>query len=126
MTGFTVNTTWGPLNPSSLAARLQREALAKADKARTFAEAHGAGTAHGIAYLREAEHWDGAASRYGAGDVKPRPYSEKPSAGQVAYQADTERAPTYHNGQPRTAWAFLDSTLQGIWERRAAATGGAQ
>lgn len=37
--------------------------------------------------------------------------------GQIAYEEDCRREPTYHNGKPRTPWDSLDPLARDSWER---------
>ncbi len=39
------------------------------------------------------------------------------TAGQLAYEEDVRRRPTYHDGAPRRLWAELPPYTQGTWER---------
>lgn len=39
------------------------------------------------------------------------------SLGQVAYEIDLTRKPTYHDGQPRKTWAQLDEHARWSWNR---------
>lgn len=39
------------------------------------------------------------------------------SAGQLAYERDVARKPTYHDGTPRPAWESLDDVKRLSWER---------
>jgi hypothetical protein len=37
--------------------------------------------------------------------------------GQIAYEIDCERKPTYHTGERRPAWAALEAYAKQSWER---------
>lgn len=39
--------------------------------------------------------------------------------GQVDYEADVKRRPTYHDGTPRVSWDALDDVARWSWERGA-------
>lgn len=39
--------------------------------------------------------------------------------GQVDYEADLQRRPTYHDGTPRKQWHELDAISRWSWERGA-------
>jgi len=40
-----------------------------------------------------------------------------PTPGQLAYEADVRRYPTYHNGQPRPSWEALRPWARESWEK---------
>ena len=37
--------------------------------------------------------------------------------GQIAYDEDCARKPTYHTGEPRPSWESLDKVTQWSWDR---------
>lgn len=37
--------------------------------------------------------------------------------GQLAYEEDVRRAPTYHTGKARPTWDQLNDAARGSWER---------
>ena len=37
--------------------------------------------------------------------------------GEIAYNEDVRRRPTYHTGEPRLTWAQLDAWVKQSWER---------
>jgi hypothetical protein len=37
--------------------------------------------------------------------------------GQIDYEADVKRRPTYHDGTPRRAWELLDEIAKWSWNR---------
>lgn len=37
--------------------------------------------------------------------------------GQLAYEADVARRPTYHDGTPRKTWSQLCQAVQDSWKR---------
>ena len=39
------------------------------------------------------------------------------TVGQIAYDENVRRKPTYHTGKPRKAWHELDKPEQTTWER---------
>jgi hypothetical protein len=39
------------------------------------------------------------------------------TAGQIAYEEDVRRKPTYHTGEKRKSWHELDKPEQMTWER---------
>lgn len=39
------------------------------------------------------------------------------SPGQLAYEADVARRPTYDDGSPRKRWEQLDANMQWSWQR---------
>ena len=42
--------------------------------------------------------------------------SKNTAAGQIAYEADIQAMPTYHDGSPRKIWAELSEIAQWSWE----------
>jgi len=46
------------------------------------------------------------------------------SAGQLAYEADVRRRPTYHNGTARPTWEMLSEWKRQTWERPAPSISG--
>lgn len=38
-------------------------------------------------------------------------------AGQLAYEEDVRRRPTYDDGTPRRAWSSLDNVVRLSWQR---------
>ncbi|CAB5187322.1 hypothetical protein UFOVP165_31 [uncultured Caudovirales phage] len=43
--------------------------------------------------------------------------TRNPTPGELAYNEDARRRPTYDTGEPRAAWATLDVAVQWSWER---------
>lgn len=41
----------------------------------------------------------------------------QPTPGQLAYEQDLQRKPTYHDGSTRKQWAELPEYAQWSWER---------
>ncbi len=39
------------------------------------------------------------------------------SPGQIAYEADITRHPSYHDGTPRRTWENLSEVIQSSWEK---------
>lgn len=59
-------------------------------------------------------HVTGAIER---GEAQPIIGMPAKSPGQVAYEEDCRRRPTYHTGQPRRAWHELDNEVRHNWEK---------
>ena len=43
--------------------------------------------------------------------------TRNPTPGEIAYNEDVRRRPTYHTGEPRPAWATLEAYAKQSWER---------
>ena len=44
-------------------------------------------------------------------------HTSRRSPGQIAYEADVRRHPTYHDGKPRKAWEDLAEIVRWSWEK---------
>jgi len=43
--------------------------------------------------------------------------THNPTPGELAYNEDLRRQPTYHTGKPRPAWTALETYAKQSWER---------